>query len=95
MNNSIIKWQRKHEQCYVLSNLYLRFECIPFDQMPYCSSLYNHNPRLYDLFECISPDGREHEFLARFIRNNTEIEGKLFTVSDEWERFENIDELIQ
>lgn len=95
MNNSIIKSQRNHEQCYVLSNLYLRFECIPFDQMPYCSSLYNHNPRIYDLFESISPDGREHEFLARFIRNNTEIEGKLFTASDELERFENIDVLIQ
>lgn len=53
MNNRVIKWQYWSEQCGGLSNLYLNYGCIPFDQMPYCTSLRQHNPRIYDLFESI------------------------------------------
>ena len=42
MNNRIIKLQYSNERCALLSNLYFRFECIPFDQMPYCSSPRQH-----------------------------------------------------
>ena len=62
-----------------LSNLYLANECIPFDQMPFCSGLRNHVPRLSDLFECLDPTGREHELLAWYIQNNTERKNILFT----------------
>ena len=64
---------------FKLSNLYLAYECIPFDQMPFCSALKNHVPSLTDLFECLDANGREHEVLAWIIQNNTEKHGMLFT----------------
>lgn len=94
MNNRIIKWQYWNERCDGLSSLYLNYRCMPFDRMPYCTSLRQHNPRIYDLFECISPVGREHELFARFIKNNTEIEGHLFTPRADIGGVDNIDELI-
>ena len=94
MNNRVIKWQYCSIQCGELSNLYLGYGCIPFDDMPYCTSLLQHNPRIYDLFESIPVSGREHELLARFIENNTEIEGHLFTPKAEIDGFEDIDGLI-
>ncbi|MEA4964837.1 MAG: ATP-dependent RecD-like DNA helicase [Oscillospiraceae bacterium] len=94
MNNRVIKWQLWNEQCGKLSNLYLSYGCIPFDQMPYCTSLRNHNPRIYDLLESIPIDGHEHEIFARFIKKNTEIEGRLFTSKEDIEGFDDIDGLI-
>lgn len=95
MNNRVIKWQHRGEQCGELSNLYLNYGCIPFDRMPYCTSLRQHNPKIYDLFDSIPVSGHEHELFARYIKNNTEIEGHLFTPKAEIEGFENIDGLIR
>ena len=95
MNNRIIKWQYWSEPCEGLSNLYLNYSCMPFDCMPYCTSLCQHNPKLYDLFNSIPVSGHEHELFVRYIKNNTEIEGKLFTPKTEIKGFENIDELIR
>ena len=95
MNNRVIKWQHRGEQCGELSNLYLNYGCIPFDRMPYCTSLRQHNPKIYDLFDSIPVSCHEHELFARYIKNNTEIEGHLFTPKAEIEGFENIDGLIR
>lgn len=95
MNNRVIKWQYWSEQCSGLSNLFLNYGCIPFDRMPYCTSLRQHNPRIYDLFESIPVSGHEHELFARYIKNNTEIEGHLFTPKTEIEGFDDIDGLIR
>lgn len=43
MNNRIIKFQISIEQCEKLSGLYLNYGCIPFDNMPFCSSLAINN----------------------------------------------------
>lgn len=94
MNNKIIKQQTHNESNFKLSNLLLKWGCIPFDQMPFTTSLMNHNPRIYDLFECIDYQGREHEFLARFIENNTTIKGELFTPLNEVEKFNNLNILV-
>jgi len=84
-----------------LSNLYLANECIPFDQMPFCSGLRNHVPRLSDLFECLDPTNREHELLAWYIQNNTERKNILFTPLEKGEdgkytleQFKDIEELV-
>jgi energy-coupling factor transporter ATP-binding protein EcfA2 len=95
LNNKIIKEQRSEKKCFLLSDLYLDFGCIPFDQMPYTTSLRNHNPRIYDLFDCINFNNREHELFSRFIKNNTEIKGELFTLRDDINNFKNIDGLIK
>ena len=94
MSNRIIKWQYSNNRCDRLSNLYLNYGCIPFDCMPYCTSLLQHNPRIHDLFESIPASDHEHELFARYIKNNTEIDGHLFTPRSEIEGFENIDDLI-
>ena len=62
--------------------------------MPLCTSLMNHNPTIFDLLECISPIGREHELFARYIHKNTETEGMLFTPRKSIAGFTNIDNLI-
>ena len=64
---------------FKLSNLYLAYECIPFDTMPFCSALKHHIPSLSDLFSSLDATGREHEILAWIIKNNTEQKGILFT----------------
>jgi len=95
MNNKILKKQFNSDSCKYLSNLQLQFGCIPFDVMPFNTALINHNPKLYDLFDCIDAEGREHELFARLITNNTEIHGKLFTSTNDIENFENVDRLIR
>lgn len=95
MNNNIIKLQTHNASNFKLSDLLLKWECIPFDQMPFTTSLKTHNPRIYDLFDCISHENREHEFLAKLIQNNTEIKGELFTAFSEIEKFDNINSLVK
>ncbi len=94
MNNRIIKQQYRSESCDKLSSLFLKYGCIPFDKMPFNTSLIQHNPRLIDLYECIDHNDREHELLARKIKNNTEKKGQIYTTKDEMKDFQNIDELI-
>lgn len=95
MNNKIIKSQYSFLKCEKLSGLFLNYGCIPFDQMPFVSSPINHNPKLTDLLECIDPNNREHEFLARKIKNNIEYKGVLFTCLDEVEEFSNVERLTK
>ncbi|EAJ2655155.1 helicase, partial [Campylobacter coli] len=72
MNNQIIKKQIKKKNSYEpnqeLSNLFLKYESIPFDEMPFCSNPAGHIPKLNVLFECISLNNREYELLARKIQ---------------------------
>ncbi|MDO5151133.1 MAG: AAA family ATPase, partial [Oscillospiraceae bacterium] len=88
MTNRILKSQykkhwnkrnRKYTGNFRLSDLYLHYKCIPFDQMPFCSSLRKHVPSISDIFDCFDVTGREHEVLAWHIRHNTEQKGILFT----------------
>lgn len=95
LNNKIIKKQFQNCPNNVLSNLNLHLGCIPFDEMPYNSSLLNHNPKLGDLFESIDFSNRHHELLARHIKNNTENKGQLYTPITEIENFENIKDLVE
>lgn len=95
MQHRILKLQYKNESCPRLSNLYLKWGCIPFDQMPFASSLIKHNPRIYDLLACINSSNRNHEFFAHAIKNNTEQNDILFTSKKEVEKFGNIDILMQ
>lgn len=95
LNNKNIKQQYNTECCNLLSGLHLQYGCTPFDKIPFNTSLINHNPKLSDLFQCIDNTDREHELFARFIRNNIEIKGQLYTTEKDVVYFEHIDELIQ
>lgn len=95
MNNKIIKKQYSYGNvCDRLSSLHLEYGCIPFDNMPFNSSLINHNPKLADVFDCIDSSERDHEILARKIRNNIENCGQLFTPKTDLNSFADAEELI-
>ncbi|MFG4614866.1 hypothetical protein ACF0AY_14045, partial [Acinetobacter baumannii] len=87
MNNQVIKAQYDSRGCSYLSNLKLSYSCIPFEEMPFCTSLRGHNPKLRDLLECINSEERNQEFLARRIKNNIEQNGILYTPLAEVEYF--------
>lgn len=97
LNNKIIKLQTSYRgiPCEKLSGLKLSYSCIPFEDMPFVTSLVQHNPKIYDLLWCIETDGREHELLARKIQMNSEINGELYTAKDDLVHFDNIDELVK
>lgn len=95
MNNRIIKAQySKNGKCPNLSNLALKYACIPFDEMPFATSPRQHNPPLLDLFDCFEVCGREHEIFAKKITTNAEIEHILFTNKEEFDHSDCIDQLI-
>ncbi|MCI5134942.1 MAG: helicase [Candidatus Electrothrix sp. AW2] len=94
LNNSVIKCQRDNSNDR-LSSLNLNYGCIPFDDMPFNSSLIGHNPKLGDLFDCINHPDRKHEIFARLVRNNTENKGQLFTAVKDITGFDNIETLIK
>lgn len=95
LNNKIIKRQLFVNQCAALSNLYLRYQCIPFDKIPFNFSLVNHNPSISDLFYCIDHSNRKHELFARFIKNNTERNGALYTPESKVQHFERPEDLAE
>lgn len=95
LNNSVIKSQLSNSPNGYISDLCLLAGTITFDQMPYASSLINHNIELSDLFECIDPAGREHEFLSRNICMNSDNNDIIYNKTNELEtQYSNINDLI-
>lgn len=94
MHNQILKLQYLQDGCYLLSDMKLQFGCIPFDSMPFCTSLPGHNPRYWDLVESLDLTERQHELLARRVKNNVERHGILYTPVDDLKEFGDINRLI-
>ncbi|MPS29141.1 MAG: helicase [Alcaligenaceae bacterium] len=94
MHNQILKSQYDSDGCNRLSRLKLPYSCIPFDTMPFCSSLTGHNPRYWDLIESLDTSGRTHELLARRVKNNVERHGNLYTPVADLEEFNDLNGLI-
>lgn len=94
MRNQVLKPQYNWETCGRLSDLNLLYGCIPFDQMPFCTSLPGHNPRYWDLVESLDSTGRNHELLARRVRNNVDRHGMLYTPVSDLEAFGDVTKLI-
>ena len=107
MNNVIIKSQYSHgyySNYYgewktagnsYLSDLYLANGCKQFDSLPFNRSPIGHNPKLSAIFDCIPCNNRRPELFARFIRNNMEGKGQLFTNIDELSNFPDYERLIE
>ncbi|WP_309105070.1 ATP-dependent RecD-like DNA helicase [Microbacterium sp.] len=94
MRHAWLKPQYSDDKCYKLSQLNLDFKCIPFDEMPFCSSLVKHIPLYWDVAESLDVQGRSHELLARRVKNNVENLGKLYTPTEELEDLGDVDGLI-
>lgn len=94
LNNKVIVAQLSESNAKV-SGLCLANGCIPFDELPFNTSLLGHNPKLGDLFDCIDATERIHEILARFVNQNTEKHGQLYTPAKDLVRFGDVDTLVQ
>ncbi len=96
MNNKVIKNQRSDEGNGYLSGLRLNYGCIPFDTMPFASSLIQHIPGNSALFGSVEKEGRDCEFFASYIQSNMNINSCLYTKeTDIVERFPDVDKLIE
>lgn len=95
LNNKVIKLQSNNSPCEKLSNLFLQWGCLPFDNIPFNTSLIEHNPRRQDLINCVDYSNRKHELFANYIKNNTEQNGVLYTSRNDLTGFENVDDLIE
>lgn len=95
MHNQTLKSQYDRKGCDQLSNLCLKYGCIPFDTMPFCTSLPSHNPRYWDLVESVDATGRTHELMARRVTSNVERHGMLYTSLSDLEGFKDIDSLVK
>lgn len=92
LNNKVIKNQLSNSSCWKLSDLYLDWGCIPFDQMPFATSLRQHNPESAELFGSLSVNNRSHEFVARYILSNMSTNSVLYTpVKKVEEHVDNLD----
>lgn len=94
MHNQTLKLQYSWDGCARLSGMKLPYGCIPFDTMPFCTSLVGHNPRYWDLVESLDVAGRRHELLARRVKNNVEHHGMLYTRLADLEEFGDVGALI-
>lgn len=94
MHNKVLKSQYSWEGCPRLSGLHLQWGCIPFEEMPFCTSPIAHNPRYWDLAECLDATGRNHELLARRVKNNVEHRAILYTPVAELEDLGDASSLI-
>lgn len=95
LDNVIIKNQWNSVPNSSISNLYLQYGCLPFENMPFFNSLIKHPPKLHSVFSCIPHYNRRHEMLARKVLNNTETQGHLFTDISELIGFSDIPELVR
>lgn len=94
MHNQILKPLYDPGGCHLLPGMKLPYSCIPFDTMPFCTSLPRHNPRYWDLVESLDVTGRNHELLARRVKNNVERHGILYTAVNDLEAFGDVNHLI-
>lgn len=94
MHNSTIKDQYPGHLESCMYNAYLSTKTFPFDKMPFCTSLKNHNPRLEDVMSAIPVVGMEHELIARKVLINTEQEGLLYSPEEKVSDDERLDDLI-
>ncbi len=94
-NNAIMKRQYKNDSNGMMSGLFLKPGCIPFEKMSFVTSLIRHNPRSYDLFECLNCNNRRDELLARYVQINTQQNGCLYTEKSELDFLGDINELVK
>lgn len=95
MRNKVIKSQIYNEENRFLSDLYLQYGSIPFEMMPFCTSLIGHNPEMKDVFGCIPAFCNESQLLAKYLQTNTTSNGHLYTKVEEVAHLGDIDCLIK
>ena len=95
MNSNIIKYQYTSSKNDKLSGLYINNKAIPFDNMPFIFSLVKHNPPITILKKCFDFNDHKIEMLGRYVKNNTELKGILFTNLKDIKEYQNIENLVE
>ena len=83
LRNDVIRDQLADCPNNCLSYLYLKNETIPFDEMPYASSLYKHNVTTSRLHRCLDIDDCEHQYLSAMVNNKAYDSNTLYVAIDE------------
>lgn len=95
MNNTILKNIISNEQNEKISNLYVKYECIPFDELPLCSDLPSHIPAYFDLVDSIDFENKDGELLYRNVLKTCEKKSIFFVEIPEEDMTEKNLELIK
>lgn len=83
LRNDVIRDQLADCPNNRLSYLYLKNEAIPFDEMPYASSLYKHNVTTSRLHRCLDIDDCEHQYLSAIVNSEAYDSNTLYVAIDE------------
>ena len=83
LRNDVIRDQLADCPNNRLSYLYLKNEAIPFDEMPYASSLYKHNVTTSRLHRCLDIDDCEHQYLSPIVNSEAYDSNTLYVAIDE------------
>lgn len=83
LRNDVIRDQLADCPNNRLSYLYLKNEAIPFDEMPYASSLYKHNVTTSRLHRCLDIDDFEHQYLSAIVNSEAYDSNTLYVAIDE------------
>lgn len=83
LRNDVIRDQLADCPNNRLSYLYLKNETIPFDEMPYASSLYKHNVTTSRLHRCLDIDDCEHQYLSAMVNSEAYDSNTLYVAIDE------------
>lgn len=94
MEGKIMSAQCADDVSEKLQGFYLKNGCIPFAEMPLCTSLIGHNPTMECVLKCVSTEGRQHELLAKRIMVEAERKGNLFTEISELERLGDKEKIL-
>ena len=83
LNNKVIREQLAERKNNRLSNLYLKNEAIPFDEMPYATSLCGHNISKARLHKCLEVYECEHQYVSSMVNKEAYDSNTLYVTVDE------------
>ena len=83
LRNDVIRDQLANRTNNRLSYLYLRNEAIPFDEMPYASSLCGHNLSKSKLHKCLEIYDCEHQYVSSMVNKEAYDSNTLYVTVDD------------
>lgn len=83
LKNDVIRDQLSDRSNNRLSYLYLKNEAIPFDEMPYASSLCGHNLLKSRLNKCLEIYNCEHQYVSAMVNREAYDSNTLYVTVDE------------
>ena len=83
LKNDVVRDQLSDRSNNRVSYLYLKNEAIPFDEMPYASSLYGHNLPKSRLHKCLEVYDCEHQYVSAMVNKEAYDSNTLYVTVDD------------